>query len=138
MRTETTLAPTNLHIDDAPTGLAFPNPSRGLLKAIAADNSPSCAEEAPRVLAPSSFSTGLLPNATISIVVEFHAKTCVSKAPIENGAVDFSLNSEYFEEQPSEQPFDQNKMATDLTASHLIDFIVLLAPRVGLEPTTCG
>jgi hypothetical protein len=73
------------------------------------DNSPSCAEEAPRVLAPSSFSTGLLPNATISIIVEFHAKTCVSKAPIENGAVDFSLNSEYFEEQPSEQPFDQNK-----------------------------
>ena len=28
------------------------------------------------------------------------------------------------------------KMAAVLAASHLIDFIVLLAPQVGLEPTT--
>jgi len=27
-------------------------------------------------------------------------------------------------------------MAADLAASHLIDFIVFLAPQVGLEPTT--
>jgi hypothetical protein len=28
------------------------------------------------------------------------------------------------------------KMATVLAASHLVDFIMLLAPQVGLEPTT--
>ena len=28
------------------------------------------------------------------------------------------------------------KMAADLAASHLVDFIVFLAPQVGLEPTT--
>ena len=27
-------------------------------------------------------------------------------------------------------------MAADLAASHIIDFIVFLAPQVGLEPTT--
>ena len=30
----------------------------------------------------------------------------------------------------------QIKMAADLAASYIVDFIVFLAPQVGLEPTT--
>jgi hypothetical protein len=65
-----------------------------------------------------------------------HRKLRTRIAPVENEAAFFDKRRKSLQNSHQNSHSTKIKMAADLAASQLVDFIGVLAPQVGLEPTT--